>query len=385
MVDGLIISEDKALFEELNINFSSERNNFEYAQSTEEAKSIIDLELPDYIIVIKKSAQKAHQLLLELFKNKEIKKIPVICLLSSHEWSQRDILWQDGVKDIIQLPISKDEFKLQLDHFINNISDLTFDQEEIGMYGKLEDYNLLDLIQTLENSKKTGVLVLYRSRDEGKIWFHEGNIHDAKYRTFQPVPAILKLVSWTEGDFSISFVDEKYENLIEQDNQQILLEAIQYIDERNKILDLLPDINETLLISPEADMDTMSEDDVTYLRFFQGGQILSSYLYLFDKDDLTLLNRVKMFIEKKLLMTREEFDSHKTEQEIEVGQAGIRKVFKKIFKKKDESSDRSAKDSIEKYDETDEAIEHMDDTIYGSLFQKEGINIKEFKDKIKKI
>ncbi len=388
MVDGLVISKDKSLFEEFNINFSGTLTSFEYADSIESARSAIDLIIPDYIIIIEKNVQTAHEILNNFYENETIKNIPLICFLSTDEWSQRKKLWQLGVKDIIQLPISRDELKLQLEKFVDDISNITFDQEEAGMYGKLEDYNLLDLIQTLENNKKTGVLVIYRARDEGKIWFYEGNIQDAKYRYFKPIPAIQKMVSWLDGDFSISFVDEKYEKLIEKDNQQILLDAIQYIDQRNKIIHSLPDANEILLISPEADMEQMAEEDITYLRFFHGGQTISTYLDTFDQDDITLLEMLRIFVDKNLLMTREAFDSLITQQELKVEGAGIKNVFKKFFKRKEEDEKKRKKtaseDDIEEFI-LDKDLTDMDDTNFIKLYQDDMVDLKKIMNKIKKI
>ncbi len=388
MVDGLVISKDKSLFEEFNINFSGTLTSFEYADSIESARSTIDLIIPDYLIIIEKSVQAAYEILNNLYENEAIKNIPIICFLSIDEWSQRKKLWQLGVKDIVQLPISRDELKLQLEKFIDDISNITFDQEEAGMHGKLEDYNLLDLIQTLENNKKTGVLVLYRARDEGKIWFYEGNIQDAKYRNFLPIPAIQKMVSWLDGDFSISFVDEKYEKLIEEDNQQILLDAIQYIDQRNKIIHSLPDANEVLLISPEADMEQMAEEDVTYLRFFHGGQTISAYLDTFDQDDITLLEMTRIFVDEKFLMTREEFDSFVTQQELEIEGAGIKNVFKKFFKRKEEDEKKRKKiasaDDIEELI-LDEDLTDMNDTAFMNFFSDDTVDLEKIKNKIKKI
>lgn len=384
MIEGLVISEDKALFEEFNINLSSERHIFEYADSVETAAAIIELELPDYLIIFEKSVDEAFNMINSLFQKNEINKIPVLCFLSAAQWSEREKLWKAGVKDIIQLPIAKDEVQLILQQFIINMSDVSFDQEEAGMYGKLEDYNLLDLIQTLESSKKTGVLVLYRSREEGKIWFYQGNIHDAKYRALKPVPAIFKLITWLDGDFSISFVDENYEKLIEEDNQKILLDAIQYIDQRNKILDSLPDLNETLLISPEADMDQMNEEEVTYLRFFHGGQTISAYLDLFDEDDRSLLEYIQKFIEKKMLLTKEEFELLTSEQDREAENAGIKKVFKKFFKRKeDENTSGSGRRSVSKSDEfaDEELFEHLEKRI-DSLFQSSNLDLERIIQKI---
>lgn len=388
MVDGLIISKDITMFEEFNMNFSGTLTTFEYADSVESARSAIDLIIPDYLIIIEKSVQVVQEILNNLLENETAKNLPTICFLSADEWSQRNKLWQLGVKDIVQLPISKDELKLQLEKFIDDISNITFDQEEAGMHGKLEDYNLLDLIQTIDNNKKTGVLVLYRARDEGKIWFNDGNIHDAKYRNFQPIDAIQKMVTWSDGDFSISFVDDKYDKLIEEDNQKVLLDAIQYIDQRNKIIQLLPDTNESLLISPVADMDQMAEEDVTYLRFYHGGQTISAYLDAFDEDDISLLGVIQIFRDKQILMTREEFDSFVTLQEIEVEGAGIKKVFKKFFKRKDEDEKNSKKTaSSDDIEDTifDEDILKLDETTFINLFKSDSIDLNNIKTTIKKI
>ena len=388
MVDGLVISKDKFLFEEFNLNFSKTLTSFEYADSLEAAKSAIDLIIPDYLILIDKNVQEMLDILTDLFETEAVKSIPVICFLSSDDWAQRNKLWQKGVKDIVQLPISRDELTFQLERFIEGISDISFDQEEAGMHGKLDDYNLLDLIQTIESSKKTGVLVLYHARDEGKIWFSEGDIHDAKYRNFQPIAAIQKMVSWSSGDFSISFVDEKYEKMIEEDNQQILLDAIQYIDQRNKILHTLPDASEILLISPEADMEKMEEEDVTYLRFFHGGQNVSGCLDTFDQDDIMLLERVKSFVDKKLLMTREEFDNFVTEQEQEVEGAGIKNVFKKFFKRKEEDEKKRKKiassDDIDSLNQEEE-LPDMNETTFIKLYAEDSIDLEEIKNKIKNL
>jgi hypothetical protein len=176
--------------------------------------------------------------------------------------------------------------------------------------------------------------------------------------------------------------------MFEEDNQKILLDAIQYIDQRNKILLALPDTTETLLISPEADMEQMEEEDVAYLRFFHGGQTLSVCLETFDKDDITLLERVRSFIERKLLMTREEFDSFITEQEQEVEDAGIKNVFKKFFKRKEEDGSKRKKiasvDDIEGLS-LDEELTNMNETAFIKLFSEDTANLKHIKNKIKKL
>ena len=102
-----------------------------------------------------------------------------------------------------------------------------------------------------------------------------------------------------------------------------------------------------------ADMDKINADDVNYLRFFQGGQTISAFLAAFDTDELMLLDRAEKLIAEEHLMTREEFDSHTTEQEREIADTGLKTVFKKLFRSKEEEVKKPRKKSPKKSDSKD--------------------------------
>jgi hypothetical protein len=343
VTDGLIISKDKTIFDEFNLNISSEVCNFEYANSVESAQEILELESLDFLLIADKNVDTIKASLEKFSKVPEFNKIPVICCTSHSSWEQRKILWQSGVKDIIDLPLAKEEIKLYLNHFITGISKIDRVLQTEGMQGNLDDYNLVDLVQNLEKNKKTGILRLNKGEDEGRIWFYKGNIYEAKFRTLENLDAVYKLITWMHGEFAISFVDEEYEQKIETGNQQILLEAIQRLDQRNKILDTITDINVTLLISPQADMDQMDSNDGKYLKFFHGGKSSAVYLDTFDTDDLVLLEKLQAFMKSKFLMTREQFEQFTMEQDKELAEAGMKNVFSKFFKAKEEKKTKTVK------------------------------------------
>jgi DNA-binding response OmpR family regulator len=385
MIDGLIISHDKSLFDELNINFSSILSIFEYADSVEAAKEHVNTESFDYVLVITRNLSTAVEIVNQLREESAFDDIPLVCCSAGNDQNARITLWELGVKDVIRLPILKEEMKLRMERFFRAISNSEVEEQTVGMQGKLEDYNLIDIVQTLEQNKKTGMLIMYHGRDEGRIWFREGEIYDARFRNVDNISAIMKLMTWMEGDFTMTFTGETYERKIEVDNQQILLDAIQYLDERNQIMQTLPDQDEVLLISPETDLTTMNAEDATYLRFFHGGQTIATYLTSFDDDEISLLKRVSTFVEKDHLMTREQFDNYTTVTEREIGQAGIKKVFNKLFKSRELSGNgRKTKKtgstktrSSMKKDETTELDIHMP-----QYFQKNEQELRSFMDKI---
>jgi hypothetical protein len=393
VTDGLIISSNRAVFDEFNMNFSSELTNFEYAQSVHTAQEALEWEMFDYLLIIEEKIEDVQLIMQNLQRSAEFIKLPVLCCTANTDLTRRELLWKTMVKDIIFLPVSKEEFRLQLDSFLRSISVVEKDQQITGMQGKLEDYNLLDLIQTLDQNKKTGILTMYHGRDEGRIWFMNGRTCEAEFRTFENLAAVFKLVTWLEGDFTISFVEEEYEPKLEQDNQQILLECIQYIDHRNKLIDTLPDLNELLLISPETDIVQMETEQANYLRFFQGGQTISGFLSAFDQDELKLLEIIKGFIEKQHLMTRDIFDSYRTEQEREVGQTGFKNVFKKLFRGKEGGTNKTPTKLDARLVKTTSASAagESEKTLadkglrYDYLFMAENANLIRFREKIEKV
>ena len=261
MIDGLVLAKEQTNFYQFILNFSRELCSFEHADSLTSAKELLELEPFDYLVIIEKKSQDIIKIIEDLKKISQYGNKPVICCITSSTWEEREKLWQYGVKDIIHLPISNEELKLRFERFISEISKLDVDEKVVGMQGKLEDYNLFDIIQTIEQNKKSGILNLYYGRAEGKIWFYNGTIFDAKCRSLEKMDAVFKLMTWMRGDFSMAFTEEEYEQKVDLETSQILLEAIQYIDQRNKILDELPDINEILFISTMADIEHMEADE----------------------------------------------------------------------------------------------------------------------------
>jgi len=388
MINGLIITSENTLFEEFNELLSSEKNYFEYAENEDSAKEYLKVEIPDLILIAQKSVEEIQQVLQMIHENERLKYIPVVCFMGKSSWIDREVLWKYNVIDIVQLPVLNQELKLLFERIISNFSFENNRQQEAGMQGRLEDYNLIDLVQTLDQNKKTGVLHLKREKQQGRIWFFEGKIFKAEYRKFRNVDAILNLMTWLDGHFSITFVDEEYEREIQLDNEQILIESIQRIDQRNKILKTLPDRFKTLLISPAADMDKMPDEDVRLLKFFQGGNSIAAFSWYFEDDEIYLLEKAKEFIEKKLLLSRSKFDAFKLEIEDEVENVGFKNKLKKIFSKKEKatlSKDRRMDDTQVGINIADDTQMSKTDEVFDNLINLETGELERFKLKIEKL
>ncbi len=250
------------------------------------------------------------------------------------------------------------------------------------MQGKLEDFSIIDIVQSLEDGKKTAILELKRNGDAGQILIKNGVICSAEYGKYIGLEGILNMIGWIRGDFYIEFTDQDFEKEIEQDNQEILMESVHRIDERTSFLKQLPPVDDILLIAPNVDMQKMSEKDLKYIKFFHGGNTIYHFLINFSLDDLKLLDVAVKLYGKKRLLTREQFDAFTTEYEAEVAKGGIVGFFGKMFKKNVKAKDPKAIAERRKRDKTQIINPNLDDQIRESVLLIDPTELNEFKEKI---
>jgi pSer/pThr/pTyr-binding forkhead associated (FHA) protein len=102
--------------------------------------------------------------------------------------------------------------------------------------GRLEEVPLVDLLQLLSTSKKTGAIVIqgYRS---GRVQLRQGNVVGAVIDadpTLAPKKALYRMVGWTQGGFE--FVPHDGElpqmpNELQETTEVLIMEAMQQQDE----------------------------------------------------------------------------------------------------------------------------------------------------------
>ena len=73
----------------------------------------------------------------------------------------------------------------------------------VGVFGKLGNVTLHDLIQMLSLGKRSATLTLRRGNTHGHMYFHDGHILHAEAGPFQGEDGILELLQWQDADFRI--------------------------------------------------------------------------------------------------------------------------------------------------------------------------------------
>ncbi len=209
-----------------------------------------------------------------------------------------------GVEDYLTKPIYIKEIVTRVKILLQKR-----DKERLGrkdqrarFAGNLADMGLVDLVQTLEMGRKTGVL---RVRDEGRtaaIWFREGRILDAELGGLGGEPAFYRLLNWQEGDFTIDFQDVDRGERIGLATQALLLEGLRRVDEWEHVVEQLPSLDGVYEIDYRALAERLADtpDDVHgVLRLLDGRRTLLQVIEEAGADDLAAAAMVsKLYFEE---------------------------------------------------------------------------------------
>lgn len=97
--------------------------------------------------------------------------------------------------------------------------------------GKLEVLNMVDILQMLSMTKRSGTLLLKRNQREGYIYIKNGRVIDAGFERWRGVSAVNKLLTWKEGSFEFHDGADNPDETISIGTNNLLLEGLRRLDE----------------------------------------------------------------------------------------------------------------------------------------------------------
>ena len=140
-------------------------------------------------------------------------------------------------------------------------------------FGSLEDMGMVDLLQTIELGRKSGVLTLERSPHQARLYFADGQVVDAETGKLRGEDAVYRLLTWEEGNFEIDFKNIDRPRRIQTTTQGLLMEGMRRVDEWGRLLEQLPSIHTIYQVDYSELAERLAElpDEVnTLLRLFDG-------------------------------------------------------------------------------------------------------------------
>lgn len=170
-----------------------------------------------------------------------------------------------------------------------------------SMTGSLEDIPLMDVLQWLATSRKTGTLKVKDQRDrEGRLHLREGQIYYATIggsQTLHPEKALLRMLLWTRGSFDLeSTAIEEVDQEINMSLEHMLMEAARQEDELKNLhkRHKLPEHGDTVeIVKPSpVKWSELQQEELGLLQTLYEKSDWFDILDTSEHDDVTLAKQL---------------------------------------------------------------------------------------------
>jgi len=223
--------------------------------------------------------------------------IPFIFLTSAGELEDKVRGLELGVEDYLTKPIYVKEVMTRVKMLLQRKQ-----QERIGrkdartkFSGQLADMAIVDLLQTIEISRKSGTIELETDLGNATVWFRDGKVIDAQMGRLAAAAAVYRLLGISDGTFEVEFRTIGRTGVIEDATQTLLMEGMRRVDEWVRLLEGLPPLDHILTrderllaVRPEP----LPSAEATLLRRFDGRRTIIEIIDDTGLDDLAALQMI---------------------------------------------------------------------------------------------
>jgi len=274
------------------------------------ALELLELVEPDMILSDTRLPGKdGFALVAALRANSNWAEIPLVFLSSDPSVESKMRGLSLGVEDYLTKPVYIREILTRV-----NLAMQRKEREGIGrtsktrFAGSLTDMGLVDLLQTIDVSRKSGVLRLISGQKRGAVFFNEGRVLDAELGSLTGETALYRFLLWSEGEFELDFREVRRDDKLGVSTQGLLMEGMRRLDEWGRLQEQLPSMATVFDVSHEELSQRLAEipDEINVvLRLFDGRRTLAEVLDESVTDDLATLNAVNKLYFEGFLLARE--------------------------------------------------------------------------------
>ncbi|MFH0899163.1 MAG: response regulator, partial [Pseudomonadota bacterium] len=240
-----------------------------------------------------------------LKQNPQRADIPFIFLTAQSSVEDKIRGLELGVEDYLTKPIYIKEILTRVKLLLQKRERASFEEKKelkTKFAGQLSDIAVVDLIQTIEISRKSGVIhFVGPEQKRASIYFRNGKVVDAELGRLQGAEAVYRLLTWPDGEFEVEFKSVRRKDVIELSSQGLLMEGMRRLDEWGRLLEQLPVLETAFEIDYGELSERLSEipDEINaILRLFDGRRTLMQVVDDSTFGDLEVLNVIsKLYFE----------------------------------------------------------------------------------------
>jgi CheY-like chemotaxis protein len=267
-----------------------------------------------------------YTLVRKLKERNEWASIPVVFLTSQKSIEDKIRGLELGVEDYLTKPIFVRELIARVNLLLarRTQENITANRSSLAgrtrFSGSTQDMAVVDLLQTFEVSRKSGVCHLHGGTQDAHIYFREGKVVDAELGRLRGEEAIYRALIWNEAQFEVEFKTIANEDVIGGSTQAILMEGMRRVDEWGRLCEQLPPLTTVFEIDHEQLLERLNEipDELNgILRLFDAERTLAQVVDDSPFEDLSTLSTItKLYFEGLLVLKPERAEPEPTADEV---------------------------------------------------------------------
>ena len=280
------------------------------AESVQDALDKLELHVPDLIISETKfpTEPDGFELRRKIRASADWGAIPFVFLTAETTIENKIRGLELGVEDYLTKPIYIKEIVTRINILLQKKQRAGFEERKDGVRfaGRVADMPVVDVIQTIEVSRKSGVIQFTGPHErQAAIYFRDGKVIDAEAGTLQGEDAVYRLLTWSEGDFEVIFRTVRRREAINTSSQGLLMEGMRRLDEWQRLLEQLPPLThrfEIDTIELAGRLGEVPDDNNRILRLIDGKRSLLEVIDGSDVGDLECLQAIsRLYFEGMLI------------------------------------------------------------------------------------
>ncbi|HEY6077761.1 MAG TPA: response regulator, partial [Polyangiaceae bacterium] len=309
----LLVDADPRSVRVLEVSLKKSGYSVTTASDGADALAKIDLSAPDLVLSDTRLPRLDGYELVRRMKDKpEHAHIPVVFLTSQKSIEDKIRGLELGVEDYLTKPIFVRELIARVNLLLarrtqERMATAVPMSRRTRLSGSLEDMGVVDLLQTFEISRKTGVGKIGNGRREVRIYFRDGKVVDAELGRLRGEEAVYRALIWNSGHFEVEFCPIDREDIIPTSTQGLLMEGMRRVDEWGRLLEQLPPLATIFEVEHEQLVERLNEipDDLNgILKLFDGKRTLLDVVDDSPFEDLSTLSTItKLFFEGLLVIS----------------------------------------------------------------------------------
>ncbi len=280
------------------------------ALSVQDALDKLELHAPDLIISETTFPEgDGFELRRRVRGTSEWSEIPFIFLTAEAAIENKIRGLELGVDDYLTKPIYIKEIVTRINILLQKKQRTRFEERRdvrTRFAGRVQDMPVVDVIQTIEISRKSGVIQFVGERGrQAAIYFRDGRVIDAEAGSLQGEDAVYRLLTWGEGEFEVAFRTVRRREVITMSSQALLMEGMRRLDEWSRLFEQLPPLAhrfEVDIVELAARLGDVPDNNNRILRLFDGKRTLLEVIDASDVGDLECLQAISRLYFEELLV-----------------------------------------------------------------------------------